>query len=89
MTRLELITKTALAAGLTKVQVARAIDAYYDAAISGLKRGEIVYLNIGNFYVHRTPARNGRNPKTGATILIRPKNIVKFSQNQLMKDAVN
>ena len=88
-THLEVLAKTALEAGVSTVQAKRVLDGYFDEVIRKLKQGDIIYSPIGSFYVGKSIARNGRNPRTGATILIRAKNRPKLRFNQLVIDAVN
>ena len=55
-----------------------------------LKKGEMVTLiGFGTFYVGKRAARNGRNPRTGATIKIKAANSPKFRAGKALKDAVN
>lgn len=45
--------------------------------------------NLGAFSVTATPARTGRNPKTGAPIQIPAARRVKFTAAKALKEAVN
>ena len=79
MNKLELVSKMAAEAGLTKVQAAAALDAVMDGITKALKSGKRVTLvGFGTFSVQKRAARKGRNPATGATIKIRPKKVAKF-----------
>jgi len=67
-----------------------AIDAVNELLKSlkqALKNNEKITISgFGSFYVFRRKARKGHNPKTGKTIYINEKNIVKFkpAKNILM-----
>ena len=54
---------------------------------------ETIYLlsliGFGNFSVSKVAARDGRNPRTGATLKIAANNQPKFKVGQKLKDAVN
>ena len=86
----ELIDQIAKAAGISKAAAGRALDATTAAITKSLKKGELVTL-IGfcTFYVGNRAARNGRNPRTGATIKIKAANSPKFRAGKALKDAVN
>lgn len=94
----EISAFTLLSEGVTK----RAIDAFKGIMKVALKKGELASLNgFGCFYVGERAARNGRNPQTGATILIAAAKVPKFrasktgnrggkfSPASALKDAVN
>ena len=61
------------------------------AAISqGLQKGEKVALpGLGNFSVSLRAERKGRNPSTGAEIVIAAKKVVKFSPATALSKSVN
>ncbi|ABE49680.1 HU family DNA-binding protein [Methylobacillus pratensis] len=86
----ELIEQIAKSAGLSKAAAGRALDATTAAITKSLKKGELVTLiGFGTFYVGKRAARNGRNPRTGATIKIKAANSPKFRAGKALKDAVN
>lgn len=86
----ELIEQIAKSAGLSKAAAGRALDATTAAITKSLKKGErVTLIGFGSFYVGKRAARNGRNPRTGATIKIKAANSPKFSAGKVLKDAVN
>ena len=90
MNKSELIDQIAKAAGISKAAAGRSLDATTDAITSALKKGNLVTLiGFGSFYVGKREARNGRNPRTGATIKIKAANSPKFRAGKALKDAVN
>ena len=90
MNKSELIDKIAKAAGISKAAAGRSLDATTDAITGALKKGNLVTLiGFGSFYVGKREARNGRNPRTGATIKIKAANSPKFRAGKALKDAVN
>lgn len=71
----EISAVTGIEAGLTK----RALDAFKGGLKVALKKGDMVTLfGFGSFYVGTRAARNGRNPRTGATIKINAAKVPKF-----------
>lgn len=79
MNKVELIDALAEKAGMTKVDARKAIDALMDVAKAELKKGgKIALVGFGTMGVNERPARQGRNPRTGKTIKIAAKKVVKF-----------
>ncbi len=90
MNKSELIDQIAKSAGISKAAAGRSLDATTDAITAALKKGNLVTLiGFGSFYVGKREARNGRNPRTGATIKIKAANSPKFRAGKALKDAVN
>ena len=90
MNKSELIDQIAKAAGISKAAAGRSLDATTNAITAALKKGNLVTLiGFGSFYVGKREARNGRNPRTGATIKIKATNSPKFRAGKALKDAVN
>ena len=76
--------------GLTKADARKAVDALFAAITEAAVRGEEVSLNgFGKFKVKDTPAREGRNPATGATIQIAASKKLAFSAAKAVKDRLN
>lgn len=79
MNKLELIDAVAEKAGMTKVDARKALDALMDVAKNELKKdGKIALVGFGTLASAKRPARQGRNPRTGKTIKIAAKKVVKF-----------
>jgi len=86
----DLVDAIAKSADLSKANAARALDATVDTIKKALKKGDTVSLvGFGTFKVGKRAARNGRNPRTGATIKIKAAKVPKFSAGKGLKDAVN
>jgi len=87
MNKVELINALAEKAGMTKVDSRKAIDALLDVAKEELKKdGKIVLVGFGTLNVNTRPAREGRNPRTGESIKVAAKKVVKFkAANNLLK----
>lgn len=90
MNKSELIDAIAKSADMSKAAAGRALDSAISAVKTALKKGDMVTLvGFGTFYVGKRAARNGRNPRTGATIKIKAAKVPKFRSGKALKDAVN
>lgn len=90
MNKSELIDAIADAAGLSKADAGRALDATTGAIASALQQGQTVSLvGFGTFTVRHRAARTGRNPRTGEEIKIAASNNPAFKAGKALKDAVN
>ena len=89
MNKAELIDAVAAEANLSKADAGRAVDAVVDSISSALSKGQQVsVVGFGTFSVKHRAARAGRNPRTGETIQIPAKRVVKFRVAKACKDAV-
>lgn len=90
MNKSDLVDAIAKSADISKAAAGRALDATVDTIKKTLKKGDTVSLvGFGTFKVGKRAARNGRNPRTGATIKIKAAKVPKFSAGKGLKDAVN
>ncbi|HEY0664562.1 MAG TPA: HU family DNA-binding protein [Gallionella sp.] len=90
MNKSDLVEAIAKSADMPKAAAARALDATIESIKKALKKGDTVSLvGFGTFKVGKRAARNGRNPRTGATIKIKAAKVPKFSAGKGLKDAVN
>ena len=89
MNAADLIDHVASEAGLDKQAAKKAIGAVVDAILAAAKRGDEVTLpGFGKFKIKESPARQGRNPATGAAIEIGPSRKLGFSPAKQVKDAL-
>ena len=66
------------------------VNQFTDAVTAALKNGQSVeILGFGAFTSKHTPAKQGRNPKTGDPITISARNTPTFKAGKNLKDAVN
>lgn len=90
MNKSEFVDAIADAAGFTKADAAKAVDAMIDVVTGSLKKGDQISLvGFGSFMVKKRDARTGRNPRTGEAIEIAASNIPSFKAGKALKDAVN
>ena len=86
-TKSEILAGIAEAAGMSKKQAAAALDALLDMAYKGAKDG-FTLPGLGKLALVQRKARKGRNPATGAEIMIPAKKVVKFRVAKAAKDAI-
>ncbi len=86
----EIADKIAADNNLTKTQAKAIVDGVFkviaDAAASGI---ETSIAGFGKFKVKDSPAREGRNPSTGATIAIAASKKLTFTPAKAIKDVLN
>ena len=89
MNKGEFIDAVAVAAGLSKMDATRAVDAVISVVGNTLKKGDSVTLvGFGTFEVRSRAARQGRNPKTGEAIDIPAAKVPGFKAGKGLKDAI-
>ncbi len=90
MNKTQLIDVVATKTGLKKKDAEAAVNAINEAITEALAAGDKVQLiGFGTYEVKCRAARNGRNPKTGATIKIAASKAPAFTAGKALKDAVN
>ena len=79
MNKAELIDAIAEKAGMTKVDSKKALDVMIEVAKAEMKNdGKIVLVGFGTLATTERKARKGHNPRTGKSIKIAAKKVVKF-----------
>jgi len=87
MNKTELAARVATLMERSDTTGARAVDAVVTAITGALADGEAVNITgFGKFKPVTTKARTGRNPKTGETLDIPAKTVVKFQPGKILKD---
>ncbi|AOF96399.1 MULTISPECIES: HU family DNA-binding protein [unclassified Sphingobium] len=90
MNNTDLAEKIAGDNGLSKADARKLVDAVFAAIADAAAAGEEIALNgFGKFKVKDTPAREGRNPSTGATIQIAAAKKLGFTPAKAIKDKLN
>lgn len=86
----DLADSLAASHGMTKADARKVVDSLFAAITDAAAQGEEVSLNgFGKFKVKNTPAREGRNPSTGAAIQIAASNKLTFNAAKAVKDKLN
>lgn len=76
--------------GLTKADAKKIVDAVFAAIGDAAAKGDEVSIpGFGKFKVKHSPAREGRNPSTGAAMKIAASRKLGFSVAKAIKDKLN
>jgi integration host factor subunit beta len=90
MTKADLI---ALVAEKLKFPWGRAesvVDHIFESMIEALKRGEGIEIRgFGSFTIREYEAYEGRNPRTGETVHVKPKRLAFFKVGKELRERVN
>jgi len=91
MTRAELIQQISLSQPqLTAKDIELTVRTIMDAMSHTLaKGGRIEIRGFGSFGINHRPARNGRNPKTGAAVMVPAKYAPHFKPGRELRDRAN
>ncbi len=90
MKKTDLIDQVAGAAGMTKVDAAKAVDAVFEAIVQSLKSDEEVRIaGFGVFKVANSKGGMARNPRTGVEVPVPPSKKARFTAAKGLKDELN
>ena len=73
---------------MPKKQAGEIVESMWEMIIATIKKGDEVVFTHGKFILKKKPAREGRNPITGATVKIPAKVVPQFKPNKKFKDEV-
>ncbi len=86
----ELVERISFETGMPKVHAARAIEVMIDALVDALRSGDRVTIpGLGSFYTSDRPAREVRNPRTGALVHVAPSRTVRFRPGKELRIVVS
>ena len=89
MNKTELVGQVAAKTGMTKKDVEKVVNAFFDTVEGALKADDKVQLiGFGTFEVRARQARKGRNPQTGEEINIPATKVPAFKAGKALKDAL-
>jgi DNA-binding protein HU-beta len=89
MNKSELVDAVAEKTGLSKKDVAGAIDAFQEVIGDALvKRDKVALVGFGTFQTSDRKARAGINPKTGEKIQIAARTVPKFVVGKALKQKI-
>lgn len=90
MNKQELTSSIAKTTKLAKAQITSVLDTCFGEIEKALKKGQEVRLvGFGTWKKVKRKARAGRNPQTGAKLIIKARNVAKFSMGQHLFDQIN
>ena len=85
----ELVEAVAKEANIGRAQAKAAVEAFIGTVTRELKKKNKVQITgFGTFAISKRAARTGVNPRTGAKIAIKARNVPKFTPGQSLKDDV-
>jgi DNA-binding protein HU-beta len=89
MNKADLVARIAQDTGATKSSAAAAVDSLLAGITRALKKGDaITFVGFGTFKTSKRRARVGLNPRTGDTIKIPKRRVVRFTAGKALKSAV-
>ena len=89
MTKKDIVTKISDETDIKQVDVKKVVQMMLDIVVQSLASGETVELrNFGIFKVKERKPKLGRNPKTGESVPVPGKKVVKFKAGLVMKEKV-
>ena len=90
MNNSDLVDRISTEQGMSKADARKLVDGVFSAIADAVGKGDEVSLNgFGKFKVKDSPAREGRNPSTGATIQIAASKKLTFAPAKAVKDRLN
>ena len=90
MNKKELIAAAAGKAELSRKDTEKILEALEEVIAGELKNHRKVQIvGFGTFEVAERNLRDGRNPRTGEKITIKPTKVPRFKPGQALKNAVN
>lgn len=89
MNKADLIAAVATKAELSKKDADKALAATIGTIVDALAKGEKVQLvGFGTFETRQRAARKGKNPQTGAEVMIPAAKVPVFKAGKALKDSV-
>ena len=90
MNKSDVIQDVAGVSGVSKSDVEKVIDAFFDTVRTAASSGDrVAWPSFGSFSVTQRQARTGRNPRTGEPVPIAASKALKFSASSSLKSALN
>jgi len=90
LTRKELAEAIANQLGYPRNSCSEIVDSFFNAMKTTLMDGEsIKIVHFGTFSLRDKNPRNGRNPRTGESILIKKRQMVSFKPSKILREQVN
>ncbi len=90
MTRAELVDDVAHQANLTRKQSEVIVEAVFSSILDSLRHGDKIELRgFGSFRIRQRRSRSGRNPKTGAGVLVPPRRVPYFKPGKELRELMN
>ncbi len=89
MTKADLVEQVANQADIPRKQADQVVQVILESITTALQSGEKVELRgFGSFRIRQRGERVGRNPKTGAKVLVPPKKIPYFKPGKHLRETL-
>ena len=86
MTKAEIVEQISEKLGLTKKDIARVVDLFFEIVKQGMKKEEHIELRgFGTFEVKTREEREARNPKTGESVVVPKRRVPYFRPGKELK----
>lgn len=86
MTKAEIVEEISGKMGLTKKDIARVVDLFFEIVKEGLRNEEHIELRgFGTFEVKTREEREARNPKTGEAVIVPKRKVPYFRPGKQLK----
>lgn len=90
MTKADLIAAVAERLKLPAGRAELIVDRIFDSMVEALDRGEGIEIRgFGSFSIRQYKSYEGRNPRTGVTVQVKPKRMAFFRVGKELRDRVN
>ncbi|MEI6154758.1 MAG: integration host factor subunit alpha [Deltaproteobacteria bacterium] len=90
MTKLDIINNVYDKLGLSKRECADIVDRFFEIVKETLAKDENVKISgFGKFIVKQKHSRRGRNPQTGAEIVVAERKVLLFRLSGVVKNGIN
>jgi integration host factor subunit beta len=90
MNKRDLIDRLAREKEIFRTEAKKVVDLVFQGMAGALAQGDRVEIrDLGSFTVKKYRAYEGRNPKTGAVIPVKPKKLPFFKVGKELKERVN
>jgi integration host factor subunit beta len=90
MTKSDLIEHLCLVEKLPKGRAELLVNTIFDCLEQSLRRGERIEIRgFGSFEIRHYRSYQGRNPRTGSTVAVKPKRLPFFKVGKELKERVN
>jgi integration host factor subunit beta len=90
MTKAELADRVSETSDLTRKHSEVIVDAVFSSIMKALEKGDKIELRgFGSFRLRRRESRAGRNPKTGAGVVVPRKAVPSFKPGKELRELIN
>jgi integration host factor subunit beta len=86
LTKAEIVEQISEKLGITKKDIARVVDLFFEIIKQGMKKDEHIELRgFGTFEVKTREEREARNPKTGESVVVPKRRVPYFRPGKELK----